>query len=389
MGWSPFRKTGLTHFEPFYCVKGYTLVTPLSGDSSYLIDMRGRIVHRWRLPGFRLFYGRLLANGNLLVMGSDASVPPPQVPPGTVPAFEANIRRIGGNATHLHELDWDGNVAWRYEDPTIHHDFVRLANGNTLMPAFVQLPPEVAAAVRGGYRTRERLPPMIGDDFLEVDRRGAEVRRIHLWQLLDPRRDALCPLERRLEWTHTNSLDVNAKGDILFSCRQNSRIGIIDGESGKLFWKYGAPHIHHQHHATFLRDGKVQVFDNGMHRPGTPRSAVVEIDTKTNEATWQFAGVPEQQFFSGHISGAERLAGENVLVCEGASGRVFEATRRGEVVWEWISPFVNRNPAGTPIAWLFRAHRYEPDHPALAGRELDPGRYRELNRLHGLDGDGG
>ncbi|HWO72031.1 MAG TPA: aryl-sulfate sulfotransferase [Dehalococcoidia bacterium] len=387
MGWSPFRKTGLTHYEPYFCVKGYTLVTPMAGDSAYLIDMEGSIVHRWRLPGFRLFYGRLLPNGNLLVMGTDASLPAPQIAPGTVPEFAANIRRIGGNATHLHELDWDGNVVWRYENPAMHHDFVRLPNGNTLMPVFVELPAELAAAVRGGYRIRERLPPMISDDVLEVDARGVEVRRIHLWQLLDPRRDPLCPLERRLEWTHTNSLDVNAQGDILFSCRQNSRIGIVDGASGKLLWKLGAPEVHHQHHATFLRDGKVQVFDNGMHRPANPRSAVVEIDTKTNAVTWQFVGVPEQQFFSGHISGAERLAGENVLVCEGTSGRVFEVTRRGEVVWEWISPFVNRNPAGMAMSWLFRAHRYEPDHPALAGRDLDPARYRDLNRLHGLEGN--
>ena len=54
MGWSPFRKTGLTHHTPAQTVKGYTLVTPVNGDSTYLIDMAGRIAQRWHdlgLPG--------------------------------------------------------------------------------------------------------------------------------------------------------------------------------------------------------------------------------------------------------------------------------------------------------------------------------------------------
>jgi hypothetical protein len=31
---------------------------------------------------------------------------------------------------------------------------------------------------------------------------------------------------------------------------------------------------------------------------------------------------------------------------------------------------------------MFRAHRYGPDHPALAGQDLDPDRYANLNRLY-------
>ena len=35
MGWSPFRKTGLTFHMPSASVKGYTLVTPMGGDANY------------------------------------------------------------------------------------------------------------------------------------------------------------------------------------------------------------------------------------------------------------------------------------------------------------------------------------------------------------------
>ena len=53
---------------------------------------------------------------------------------------------------------------------------------------------------------------------------------------------------------------------------------------------------------------------------------------------------------------------------------------------------VNRRIAGTlafatadmpteQVNMVFRAHRYGPDHPALAGRDLDPRRYSAANGL--------
>jgi hypothetical protein len=36
------------------------------------------------------------------------------------------------------------------------------------------------------------------------------------------------------------------------------------------------------------------------------------------------------------------------------------------------------------LSWVFRAYKYAFDNPAVAGRELDPSRYRELNRAYRL-----
>ena len=383
MGWSAFRKTGLTFHNPAASVKGYTIVTSNGESTTYLIDMSGQVVHAWRYPEFRGFYGRLMPNGNLLLLATATSVVAPPPPEGRVPTWTETVRRIGGNATHVVELDWDGNVVWQYENHDIHHDFVRLPNGNTLVATFIELPPEVAKAVRGGFRER-LMPPMISDDFVEVDPAGKEVRRVNLWKLLDPRRDPICFLERRLEWTHTNSLDVNAQGEILFSCRTNSRVGIISADGSQLRWKYGSPDVNHQHHATFLANGHVQIFDNGMHRRGMPRSSIVEVDPKDSSIVWQYTADPDIQFLSAHISGADRLAGGNVLVCEGAPGRLFEVTPKKEIVWEWVNPFTHRGPQGQMMNWMFRAYRYEPDYPGLAGRELDPHKHAATNRMYGL-----
>lgn len=385
MGWSQFRKTGVTFDMPAYNVRGYTLFTPNGSSSSYLIDMSGRIVHRWDLGAFTAFYARLLPSGNLLALTNPVGAARPELPPGAIPTFEQGLRLHGGNATALQEFDWDGNIVWKYENPAIHHDFVRLPNGNTLLPLSVELPEAFARQVRGGIRNPGRQRPMHADDILEIDPAGNEVRRHHLWQLLDPRRDPICPVEHRGEWTHLNGLAVTPEGNIYFSCRENSRVGLIDGATGELIAKFSL--TNHQHNPTVLPNGNFQLFDNGHHAQGTSRSRVIEVNPRSGSIVWEYVGSPPQQFYSSHISGAERLPGDNVLVCEGGSGRLFEITRRGQVVWEFINPFTVMQRGQVSVS-VFRAHRYLPDAPALAGRDLNPDRYSDLNRIYGL-GDNG
>ena len=392
MGYSAFRRTGLTHHHPQRSFKGYTVITPLGGNSTYVLDMGGRIVHRWRFDDIKPSYARLLDNGNLAVLAVDKKfLLEGARPPGAELPVElkARVRGFGGNATVLREVSWDGETLWEHENETQHHDFVRLPNGNTVLADWVDIPEELERQVRGGQRSRSRnRPPMSGDEIYEIDPSGKEVWRARLWELHDPRRDPICPLEDRREWTHVNSLDVNGDGDVLFSCRNNSRVGIINRSSGELTWSYGQPETFHQHHATWLDNGNVQIFDNGMHRIGMPRSRVIEVNPKTSEIVWEYKASPDIQFLSAHISGAQRLPNGNVLVCEGAPGRLFEITREGEIVWEWVNPIVEQL-RDAPSSAIFRAHRYGPDHPAFADRSLEPRRHMELNRLHGLGGFGG
>ena len=380
MGWSVNRATGLTFHRPGRSTKGYTLLTPHGDSSAYLIDLEGRVVHRWTFTHIKPGYGRLLLNGNLLMTGSDVNLPtpPPDEPTKPPPPFEQHITRLGGYHTTLIEVDWDGNTVWEYVNRAQHHDFVRLPNGNTVVPEWVEVTEDLHNQVRGGRRRpREKLPRMLGDDLVEITPDQKEVRRIKTWELLDPKKDPIGPGRLRWEWTHINGIDVNEKGDIVFSARACNRIGVIDGESGKLSFKFDQ--TNGQHHTTWLPNGNILVFDNGQ-----DASRIIEIDPAKSEIVWTFRGSPPHQFFSGHISGVARMDGGNLLVCEGTSGRLFEVTRSHEVVWEWINPFVNNSPRGDPTVSIYRAHRYGADHPALAGRDLDPDRFGNLNRLNGL-----
>ena len=65
-----------------------------------------------------------------------------------------------------------------------------------------------------------------------------------------------------------------------------------------------------------------------------------------------------------------------------------QVTPNKEIVWEYINPFFTPGRSQTPGAApeynnsLFRAHRYGPDYPGLQGRDLDPARHANLNRLY-------
>ena len=188
MGWSVNRPTGLTFHRPGLSTKGYTLLTPHGDTATYLIDMDGRVVHRWVFSHIKPGYGRLLGNGNLLMTGSDINTPKPpkDEPTKAPPPLEHHVTRLGGYHTTLVEVDWDGNVVWEYVNKFQHHDFYRFANGNTMVPEWVELPEELHRGVRGGRKMpRERLPRLLGDDLVEIDENLNEVRRIHTWQLLD------------------------------------------------------------------------------------------------------------------------------------------------------------------------------------------------------------
>ena len=114
------------------------------------------------------------------------------------------------------------------------------------------------------------------------------------------------------------------------------------------------------------------LFANGAHAPISHSfSRVVEFDQLTKEIIWEYVGTPKYTFNSPFISGAQRLWTGNTLICEGQWGRIFEVTKRGEIVWEYISPyFVPEKPERreSDTNSIFRAYRYKPNGSEIRGR---------------------
>lgn len=365
MTWIRNRPLGLVHRDKKKAFGGYTLYSPVRGYHADLLDAEGRIVHQWRhAEGIQ--HVRWLPNGHLLVHA---------LPPESAEGAE----HIGGCASALVELDHDSHVVWEHRDVYMHHDYQRLENGNTLVIRWEKLPSELASRVQGGYVAPDDPEWMWGDAIHEIDASGNTVRAWRSWDHLNPDHHVKCPLESRKEWTHLNSIELTPDGDWLLSFRLTSTIAIVDGRTGDVRWRWGSGVLSHQHHASWLDDGHVLLFDNGCHRREAPSfSQVLELDPTTKKIVWSYRSVPILAFYSFMISGCERLANGNTHVTEGATGRIFEITPEGETVWEFVSPWVLPSTFG-PTSAVFRAYRITEDDPRLAGLPLSPAPYERLN----------
>ena len=284
---------------------------------------------------------------------------------------------------------------WEHHDVYQHHDYQRLENGNTLYLRWEKLPTEVAARVQGGVVSPGDPDWMWGDVVREIDPSGAVVRDWRSWEHLSTDHHVKCPLESRKEWTHLNSLELTPSGDWLVSFRLTSTLAVVDATTGSLTLALGPGVLSHQHHATWLDNGHVLVFDNGCHRAEQPSfSQVLEVDPATKEIVWTYKAEPILAFYSFMVSGCERLPNGNTFITEGATGRQFEITPEGETVWEYVSPWLMPSPSFGPTTAVFRSYRIGADDPRLAGLPLSNEPYAALDariaagELLGADDEG-
>ena len=167
----------------------------------------------------------------------------------------------------------------------------------------------------------EKLPPDVADGS------GQVLRTWRSWEHLSTDHHVECPLETRREWTHN-----------------------------------------------------IQVFDNGCQQRDAPSfSQVVEVDRQSKKVVWSYQATPILASYSFMISGAERLPNGNVLITEGATGRLFEITPGGEVVWELVSPWLLPSRFGDTTA-AFRAYRVAGDDSRLEGLARSPAPFEKINR---------
>ncbi|MSU64289.1 MAG: hypothetical protein EXS31_18190 [Pedosphaera sp.] len=229
---------------------------------------------------------------------------------------------------------------------------------------------------------------------------------------------------------HINAVAYNADLDqIVLSTPKFNEIWIIDhgtttaeaaGHSGgrwkkggDLLYRFGNPRAYSrggkeqqtlfgQHDIRWIEKGlpgagHLMVFNNNAKGSPGPHSEIWEfVPPKQNdgsyvvpekvpfgpaEPVWKYEAPDKKSFHSGFISGARRLAGGNTLICSGADGRIFEVTSGGKIVWEYWDPYSGQvraadggqpQPVGKNTYAVFRAAKIPPQHPALAGRDLQP-----------------
>ena len=301
------RTGGLLLNEPD-AAAGYTLFSPESANYAYLIDPLGRIAHSWRIrdPLNSRIYNKakLLDNGNLLAIKPNSVL----------------------------EFDPRGNIVWQYKvDDRLHHDFLKMPNGNVML--IVQGIKTRAEAIAAGANPEFVREEGIEYDYLiEVSPTGASGGEIvwewsvwdHLVQDFDPTKPnygeiaehpelidinfLLGPIgtgrSNPIDWTHVNAIDYNPELDqIMLSPRHYSELWIIDhsatteearghsggnsGMGGDLLYRWGNPRAYghgtsedqrlfQQHQTHWIPPGlpgagNILLFNNGSESPGYKR----------------------------------------------------------------------------------------------------------------------
>lgn len=291
------KETGLVRNETG-AFPGYTLISPLFSTESFLVDLEGRVVHRWQRefpPGQSIY---LLDDGHLLATAN----PGPENP---------TVFHGGGAGGRIQEYDWEGKLVWDFEfsgDRHLqHHDIEMMPDGNVLILAWeLKTEEEALSAGRDPEMLSEQglWPDMVVEVKPEGKTGGTIVWEWHAWDHLvqehdpskanygkvvqNPRRIDLNPgswesglsknEREKLEalgylqpeapgrgghdkghgaspdFMHGNSVDYNAELDqVLVSVLGYNEIWVIDhdttteeaaGPAGDLLYRWGNPAMH-------------------------------------------------------------------------------------------------------------------------------------------------
>lgn len=297
---------GLIVNEP-QAARGYTLINSYGTEAVYLIDHLGRKVHTWEMEEYSVKQAKLLENGNLMI----------------------RHQRKGQGYDRVTEVDRDGDFVWEYPIDNVHHDFLKLPNGNVMLLLRSQV--TSAEAVALGARG---LNPLAGRKYFnhyiqEIKPTGPNSGEVvwewhvldHLVQDNDPdkpnygsiagnpgRLDLnynlhLRPLTRN--WSGLNTIAYNPVLDqIMLSSKGYGELWIIDhnttteeaaGPKGDLLYRWGNPQAYgaggyedqrlfraHDNHwipPGLPGEGNVLIFNNGDEYPERLRnySSVDEI----------------------------------------------------------------------------------------------------------------
>ena len=187
--------------------QGYTLLAAMNSTRTYLIDMEGKIVRRWKSefpPGLVAY---LLPNGHLLRTAYDG---------------KWFIEKSPGTGGRIQEFDWDGELKWDFALRSLdrkghgglqgHHDVAPLPNGNILFLTWEgnKLEKDLLA-VGANFRLQQCLIP---DCIIEIKptglTTGVAVWEWHAWDHLVQDHDKSKPNYDRVS-SHPELIDVNCQ----------------------------------------------------------------------------------------------------------------------------------------------------------------------------------
>ena len=343
-------KSGVTYLDSNNAYDCVVLFAPMFGDGDvYAMNLQGEIIHQWKLPWSPGLYGYLLPNGNLFYMGKSNKESDVDFP--LWDRFKGGV---------IAEFDKNSELIFKYEDVYHHHDARRTDKGGVIYLAVEKVDNNLAAKVQGGMIPEDYSGKMWSDVLIEIDENNNKIWEWHSVEHLDVDRHKITFNDPRDEWSHGNTVVPVDDDKILVSFRNISTVALIDKKTGKFMWEIGPEIIAQQHDPHILSNGNVLIFDNGVHRfdEPMPYSRIIEINPVSKDIIWEYSDKPKFNFFSPYISGALKLPNNNVMITEGNFGRIFQVDLEGNIVWEYISPYYEKDHLGVESNGIFRVSAY-------------------------------
>jgi hypothetical protein len=343
------RGLGLRGVDEHRVSPGYVLYSPLTSNTAHLVSTTGEEVHRWSLPHRAGRHARILPDGTLAYNG---------VHPDAPKLFPMWAKYRGGV---MMQLDQNGKILRQYSDPYAHHDQNHLQDGTILYTTLEPLSAAEAVRVHGGIPGSEAPGGIVYADCIKLvqpwsksntsssaDFEGSGTGGAKLswsWRAidhLDCEAFAAHSHYPREHWPLINSVAFDSDGNIIASSRNASSVFVISRQTGEVLWHLTAPTVAQQHCAHQITpSGDILILDNGVFRPGisVPFSRAI-IVSREKEVKWEYKDTSTGGlgFFTPFMGSAQKLRNGNVLVCEAATGRIFEVTMGGELVWEFVVP---------------------------------------------------
>ena len=161
-----------------------------------------------------------------------------------------------------------------------------------------------------------------------------------------------------VNWTHTNSLDLDAGGNLLLSFRNLNEVATIDTRTGDVLWRLGGtynqftvengdtPPFLHQHGVRAIGVNGVQLLDNLGDASGS-RAERYEIDDLDRIASLRVAYRSAAGLVAQIGGSTQTLAGGHTLVSYGNGNGVEEYDLSGSVAWRLTGK----------TGYIFRAQR--------------------------------
>lgn len=346
---------GLVFLNTRTTIPGFTIFTPVNESKVYLIDNRGNTVHDWTLNYFPAAGGRLLPNGNLLVLVQDPESP---------------CHGIEGSGGFLQEINDKNEVVWEYKDPYLHHEPILLTNGNILTMRWQVMDESLAARVKDGLPVEG---PMYEDSIIEINRRKRIVWDWTASDKISPEEMYHCPVCPRDTWLHMNSIFEMKNNNILVSFPKANTIAVIGKKDKNIIWIWDSKgEVSHQHSPIELENGNIMVYDNGMHpfKFSTDFTRVIELNPVSQRVVWMYMGDSANRlavyFDSPIYSNVQQLTNKNLIITEGVSGTIMEIAPNGELLWEYVNPYPLEDSIIEPHSKaIFSAYKYEKEFPGI------------------------